>query len=141
MTLRTSRSDSSVRSRDLVDGLVGQRADFVLDVEQHRDKDRALGRIVRDHGGEALFELVGEFHVLAISSQPSVSNLCHPERSIRVLRECGVEGPLSHLNRPYGTRIHFPPYPALRLRLRAGLSCFAPTALVFRYANFTTNKL
>ncbi len=69
MTLRTSRSDSSVRCGDLVDGLVRQRADLVLDVEQHRNQDRALGRIVRDHGGEALFELVGEFHEAAISIQ------------------------------------------------------------------------
>ena len=62
MTLRTSRSDSSMRSRDLVNGLVGHRAEFVLDVQQHGDEHRALGRIVRDHGGEALFELVREFH-------------------------------------------------------------------------------
>ena len=31
--------------------------------------------------------------------------------------------------RPYGTWIHFPFYPALRLRLRTGLDSYAPTAL------------
>src|SRR5664279_4351331 len=35
----------------------------------------------------------------------------------------------SNLYRPYGTRIYFPLYPALRLRLRVGLNYFAPTAL------------
>ena len=53
--------------RDFVDGFVGQRAKFVLDVQQHRHQHRALGRIMRDHGGEALFELVREFHDSAVS--------------------------------------------------------------------------
>src|SRR5208283_1216483 len=39
--------------------------------------------------------------------------------------------------RPFRTGIVFPPFPALRLRLRAGLNCAAPTALDFRYANVT----
>src|ERR1022692_1254610 len=43
----------------------------------------------------------------------------------------------ANLCRPYGTRICFPAYPALRLRLRAGLNCFAPMALDFRSANYT----
>jgi len=34
--------------------------------------------------------------------------------------------------RPYGTRIYFPLYPALRLRLRAGLDYSAPRALDIR---------
>jgi len=34
--------------------------------------------------------------------------------------------------RPYGTRVYFPLYPALRLRLRAGLNYAAPMALDFR---------
>ena len=33
--------------------------------------------------------------------------------------------------RPYGTRIYFPRYPALRLRLRAGLDLATPMALDF----------
>ena len=41
-----------------------------------------------------------------------------------------------NLCRPYGTRICLPAYPALRLRLRAGLNCFAPAALDFRSANY-----
>jgi hypothetical protein len=40
----------------------------------------------------------------------------------RMLENCAV---------PEGTRIYFPLYPALRLRLRAGLNCTAPTALDF----------
>src|SRR5208337_5573045 len=35
---------------------------------------------------------------------------------------------------PEGTRFNTSYYPALRLRLRAGLSCSAPTALVFLYS-------
>ena len=34
--------------------------------------------------------------------------------------------------RPYGTRIFFALYPALRLRLRAGLNYFAPTSTPVR---------
>src|SRR5664279_4827912 len=40
---------------------------------------------------------------------------------------------------PEGTRIYFPLHPALRLRLRAGLNYFAPTALDFRPSS-STNK-
>jgi hypothetical protein len=36
---------------------------------------------------------------------------------------------------PKGTRTCFLPYPALRLRLRAGLDCFAPTVLDLSLAN------
>src|ERR1017187_9837652 len=46
----------------------------------------------------------------------------------------------SNLYRPYGTRIYFPLYPALRLRLRVGLNYFAPTALDFRPPYFTGNS-
>jgi len=38
---------------------------------------------------------------------------------------------------PEGTRFHSPPYPALRLRLRAGVSFVAPTALDYWLANST----
>src|ERR1035437_4847884 len=38
---------------------------------------------------------------------------------------------------PEGTRIYLPLYPALRLRLRAGLDYSAPTALDFPLANST----
>jgi len=37
----------------------------------------------------------------------------------------------------YGTRAYFLLYPALRLRLRAGLNCSAPMALDFPLANST----
>src|SRR5271157_680457 len=47
----------------------------------------------------------------------------------------GVDAALKRLLRnsvvPMGLRENFPLHPALRLRLRAGLSCFVPTALVF----------
>src|ERR1017187_6492019 len=38
---------------------------------------------------------------------------------------------------PKGTRINFQLYPALRLRLRAGLNSFAPTGLDFELGNST----
>jgi len=38
---------------------------------------------------------------------------------------------------PEGTQIYFPQYPALRLRLRAGLNWAAPTALDFQPASST----
>jgi hypothetical protein len=44
------------------------------------------------------------------------------------------------LCRPYGTRVHFPLHPALRLRLRAGLTCFAPMALVCRQSYFAARS-
>src|SRR5271157_3044825 len=46
-----------------------------------------------------------------------------------IRRFCGSGGRESRdvlLCRPYGTRVHSPAYPALRLRLRAGLSCPRP---------------
>jgi len=46
-----------------------------------------------------------------------------------------------NLCRPYGSQFHFPLYPALRLRLRAGLSSSAPTALVFRASYSTAETL
>ena|ERR1035437_2702570 len=51
----------------------------------------------------------------------------------------GVKNLSEHLCRPYGTRIYFPLYPALRLRLRAGLDYFAPSGLNLRLANPTCN--
>ncbi len=49
----------------------------------------------------------------------------------RILDE-GLQSVRENLWRPYGTRVYFPLYPALRLRLRAGLSYAAPTALDLR---------
>jgi hypothetical protein len=42
-----------------------------------------------------------------------------------------------HCAVPEGTQIYFRPYPALRLRLRAGLNCAAPMALDFPRADAT----
>src|SRR5664280_1887617 len=128
--------------RDLVDGLIRQRADFVLDIQQHGNQDGALGRVVRDHRGEALFELVGKFHVRSAYpgltpwpkfvspfglSSPRCANSCH----------AWLKSNAENLCRPYGTRVRFPLYPALRLRLRAGLNYAAPTALDSRLAKST----
>ena len=44
----------------------------------------------------------------------------------------GLNSVRENVCRPYGTRIYFPLYPALRLRLRAGLNYAAPMALDFR---------
>ena len=66
---------------------------------------------------------------------------CHPERRGR-RGDRGVEGTLyyegfrsENFCRPYRTQIDFPLHPALRLRLRAGLNCSAPTALGYRPAH------
>src|SRR5664279_5411388 len=61
-------------------------------------------------------------------------------RAARVQRRSpALERLCRNLCRPYGTRIYFPLHPALRLRLRAGLNSFAPTALDFRPSS-STNK-
>jgi len=49
----------------------------------------------------------------------------------------GLQSVCENPCRPYGTRIYFPLYPALRLRLGAGLPCSAPMAPNFPLANST----
>ena len=49
----------------------------------------------------------------------------------------GLKSVCENVCRPYGTRIYFPLYPALRLRLRAGLDYSAPTALDFPLGDST----
>ena len=46
------------------------------------------------------------------------------------IRQQPVKSLRENIYRPYGTRINFPVYPAFRLRLHAGLDCFAPAGLV-----------
>src|ERR1019366_5080661 len=52
----------------------------------------------------------------------------------------GLKSVCENVCRPYGTRIYFPLYPALRLRLRAGLDYSAPTALDFPLGDSTRKR-